>query len=338
LRRHRVLIIGVGSIGERHLRCFQATGRAEVSLVEIEPGLRRTVAERYGVSAAYGDLAAALDDPPDVAVVATPAPSHVPLATRLARASVHVLIEKPLSTNTEGIEELREVVGGRAVVAGVGYVYRAHPLLAAMRAAVIGGRFGRPVEVVAVCGQHLPTYRPEYRSIYYNDRATGGGAIQDALTHVINAAEWFIGPVDWLVADAAHRVLEGVSVEDTAHVLARHGQVLASYSLNQYQAPNEVTLTVVCERGTARFEFHSHRWRWKTTPGDTWHDEVIAPLERDALFVAQAGAFLDAVEGRGMPACSLDEGLQTLRVNLAALASVESRGWQTVGGDDACRS
>ena len=34
--RHRVLIVGVGSIGERHLRCFQTTGRAEVSLVEVK--------------------------------------------------------------------------------------------------------------------------------------------------------------------------------------------------------------------------------------------------------------------------------------------------------------
>lgn len=75
-----------------------------------------------------------------------------------------------------------------------------------------------------------------------------------------------------------------------------------------------------------------------TTPGDVWHDEAIADLGRDALFVAQAGAFLDAVEGPGGPACSLDEGLQTLRVNLAALASVETRGWQMVEGNDACLS
>jgi predicted dehydrogenase len=338
LRRHRVLIIGVGSIGQRHVRCFQATGRAEVAIVEIAPDLRRRVAGQYGVTAAHGDLDAALADPPDVAVVATPAPSHVPLAIQLARAGVHVLVEKPLSTSMEGIGELRAVVKNQKVVAGVAYIYRAHPLLGAMRAAVLGGRFGRPVEVVAAGGQHFPTYRPEYRTIYYNDRATGGGAIQDALTHVINAAEWLVGPVDRLVADAAHRVLEGVTVEDTAHILARHGHVLASYSLNQYQAPNEITLTVVCERGTARCEFRSHRWRWMTTPGEVWHDEAIAPLERDALFVAQAGSFLDSVEGAGVPACSLDEGVQALRVNLAALASVDTRGWQIVERDDPCRS
>lgn len=333
MQRHKVLVIGVGSIGERHLRCFQNTGRAEVRLVEVNPELRRAVAQRYQVpeSQSHADLESALCDPPDVAVVATPAPAHVPMATALAEAGVHVLIEKPLSTRLEGIDRLRAAVADRGVVAGVAYVYRAHPLLQSMRRAITEGRFGRPVELVAACGQHFPTYRPAYRSIYYKDRATGGGAIQDALTHVLNAGEWLVGPVDRLVADAAHQVLDGVEVEDTAHVLARQGSVLASYSLNQHQAPNETTITVACECGTARFELHAHRWRWMTEPASPWHDESIAPLERDTLFTAQAEAFLDAVEQRLPPACTIDEGLQTLRVNLAALASLDAGAWQTVG-------
>ncbi|HKB39213.1 MAG TPA: Gfo/Idh/MocA family oxidoreductase, partial [Gemmataceae bacterium] len=293
---HKVLVVGAGSIGERHLRCFQATGRATLSLVEINDSLCRLVAERYGIREAFGDLDTALASGPDAAVIATPAPLHVSLATRLAEAGVHVLIEKPLSTNLEGIDRLRHVVRERGVTAAVGYVYRCHPSLAALREAVSGGRFGWPVELVAVCGQHFPTYRPAYRDIYYHDRATGGGAIQDALTHIVSAGEWLLGPVDRLVADAAHLVLDGVAVEDTVHLLARHGSALASYSLNQHQAPNEISLTVVCDNGTARCEFHEHRWRWLTEPGGAWHDEPIAPLERDTLFVAQANAFLDAVE------------------------------------------
>jgi predicted dehydrogenase len=186
------------------------------------------------------------------------------------------------------------------------------------------------VELVAVSGQHFPTYRPAYRGTYYADRSAGGGAIQDALTHLFNAGEWLLGPIDRLVADAAHRVLEGVTVEDTAHVLARHGPALASYSLNQHQAPNELTLTVVCERGTARLESHESRWRWMTEPAGAWHDEVIPPLDRDTPFVAQANAFLDAVEGRAAPHCTLEEGVQTLRANLAALASLERGAWQAI--------
>lgn len=330
--RYRVLVIGVGSIGERHLRCFKASGRADLALVEIRESVRRAVAERYGIRHSFADLDAALDFSPDVAVIATPAPLHVAVATRLVEAGVHVLIEKPLGVALEGIDALTNAVRRRGVTAGVAYVYRCHPLLTAMRQAVRGGRIGRPVELVAVAGQHFPTYRPAYREIYYADRATGGGAIQDALTHLVNAGEWLVGRIDRLVADADHLVLDGVSVEDTVHLLARHGQVMASYSLNQHQAPNEVTMTVIGTRGTLRCELHHHRWRWIERPDDPWHDELIAPLERDTLFLAQAHAFLDAVEGRTSLPCSLEEGIQTLHVNLAALASVESGTWITVEG------
>lgn len=327
---HHVLIIGVGSIGERHLRCFQATGRADVSFVEINDELRRAVAERYPVRGVHINLESALADRPDIAVIATPAPMHVPIATQLADVGVHLLIEKPLSTTLDGIDHLRRLIQERQLTAAVAYVYRVHPALAGMQQALKSGRFGRPVQLVAVSGQHFPTYRPAYRNIYYTDRTRGGGAIQDALTHVLNAGEWLVGPIDRLLADAAHQVLEGVDVEDTVHVLTRQDAVMGCYSLNQHQAPNEITLTVVCDGGTVRCEFHQQRWSWMIKPGEAWHDEPVAPLERDALFIAQANRFLDAVEGKAVSPCTLDEGIQTLRVNLAALAGVERGVWQSI--------
>jgi predicted dehydrogenase len=330
---HRVLIVGVGSIGERHLRCFRATGRCALLFTEINADLRRSVADRYPVPA-FADLEAALAERPTAAVIATPAPSHVNLATRLAEAGVHLLIEKPLDTCLDGIERLRQVVHDRRLVAAVAYVYRVHPALVAMKQALVENRFGKPVELIAVSGQHFPTYRPAYRNTYYTQRASGGGAIQDALTHVFNAGEWLVGPINRLLADAAHQVLDGVEVEDTVHVLTRQGSVLGCYMLNQHQAPNEFSITVVCEHGTLRGEFHEHRWRWMTRPEESWHDEKIGPLERDTMFVAQAKAFLDAIEGKAAPPCSLEEGLQTLRVNLAALASVDRGSWQQLSSGE----
>ena len=336
---HHVLIVGVGSIGERHVRCFQATGRAEVSIVEINDALRTTISERYGVrgfaslEAAMADHAAALHQPTrrvTAAVIATPANRHLEIATQLAEAGIHLLIEKPLSTSIDGADRLTRIVSQRGLVVGVAYVMRCYPALAAMRDAVLSGRFGKPVEIVAVCGQHFPTYRPAYRDTYYVDRATGGGAIQDALTHVLNAGEWLVGPIERRVADAAHRVLADVTVEDTVHVLTRHGDVLGSYSLNQHQAPNEVTITVICEGGTVRWETHAQRWRWMMRTDELWHDEPHEPQPRDAAFVTQANRFLDAVEGHTSLLCSLDDGVQTLRVNLAALASVDHGCWQTI--------
>jgi len=329
--KHKLLIVGVGSIGERHLRCFQTTGRADAVFVEINNSLRQTIAERYGVPG-FKSLDEALATNPTAAVVCVPAHLHIPISITLADRGLHLLIEKPLSTSFNGIDRLQTIVAEKRLTAGVAYVYRSHPLLAAMRSAIQDGRFGQPVELIAVSGQHFPTYRPAYRDIYYRDRATGGGAIQDAITHVLNAGEWLLGPIERLVADAAHQVLDGVTVEDTVHLLARHRNVMASYSLNQYQAPNEFTLTVVCERGTLRLESHANRLRSMTVPSSEWHDDAIEPLERDTLFVRQANQFLTAIEDNSPTACPLVDGLQTLRVNLAALASTDSgNGWQILG-------
>lgn len=332
---HRVLVVGVGSIGERHLRCFKATGRVEAGFVEINPALRKTIAERYGIGAlAFDSVDAAIAQKFDVGVVCTPAPYHLPIAAQMLRAGMHVLIEKPLSTSLEGVEEVRREIAKAGKAVGVAYVLRTIPSLAAMREAVLSGRFGRPVEALVASGQHFPFFRPAYRDIYYKDRKTGGGAIQDAITHMVNAVEWIVGPADRLIADAGHQVLEGVTVEDTVHVITRHdrptGSVMGCLTLNQHQMANESTITINCTGGTVRWEIVNNRWRWQTKPDEAWHDENFPPAERDTHFTNQAHAFLDAAEGKRPVLCSFEEGVQTLRVNLAMLASSDAPPWRSV--------
>jgi predicted dehydrogenase len=328
--QHSVLVIGGGSIGERHVRCFQRTGRADVSLCEINADVRQRVGTQYALPATYSDLNDALAAKPQLVVVCTPAHLHIPQAIHVVAAGAHVLIEKPLSTSLEGIDALHAALHTHARTAGVAYVYRAHPALQQMRQSIAAGEFGPPLQVVVQSGQHFPLYRPAYRDIYYRDRATGGGAIQDALTHLVNAVEWLVGSVTRVAADTDHLRLEGVSVEDTVHVIARHGNVMASYSLNQHQAPNESTITVVCANGTARFESHNCRWLAAINPGEAWQDRATFTLERDDLFVRQAATMLDAIEGKSPVACTIDEAIQTLRVNLTILEATETHSWQTI--------
>lgn len=327
---HRVVVIGAGSIGERHARCFQATGRVEVGLAEVNRDLAHTVASRYGITDIFSDIREAIDADYTTAVVATPASMHIPLSRQLAAAGVHLLIEKPLAVELDGAAELEVAVREADLIAAVAYVYRAHPALCAMRTAIRAGRFGRPVQIVAVSGQHFPTYRPAYRDTYYAHRRAGGGAVQDALTHVLNAGEWLVGPVTRLIADADHMIIPDVDVEDTVHVLTRHGSVMGSYSLNQHQSPNENTITVICERGTARWELSSAAWYSSSHPGAPWHTELASTVERDTLFTRQAEAFLDAVEGLRPPLCTLAEGVQTLHVNRAVLRSIDEQSWQDI--------
>src|SRR6476661_6152613 len=103
--KHRVLVVGAGSIGERHIRCFLATGRCDVLFVEINEALRQAVEARYAAHG-FANLEAGLKERPRIAVIATPAHLHVEMATKLAEASIHLLIEKPLATSEAGIARL----------------------------------------------------------------------------------------------------------------------------------------------------------------------------------------------------------------------------------------
>ena len=106
----KVLVVGVGSIGERHIRCFQQTGRADVSICEINDSLRIQIADRYSLTDAFGNWDEALASDFDAAVICTPAHLHVAMAIDIATLNRHVLIEKPLSTNLDRVDELNRLV------------------------------------------------------------------------------------------------------------------------------------------------------------------------------------------------------------------------------------
>ncbi len=325
--RPHLLILGAGSIGERHLRCFQNTGRGDLSFCEPMDTRRQEVAARYGVTG-YRDWQEALASAPvTAALIASPAPFHVPTGIALAARGIDLLIEKPLSLGMEGIDELRAVVAQTGVRAATAFVYRALPALRQMRDAVLSGRFGAPVQVQVQSGQNFPFYRPAYREIYYANPAMGGGAIQDMMPHHINAVEWIVGPVTRVVADAAHQVLEGVEVEDTVHFMTRHDGVLGSFTANQHQPVNEFTLTVLCERGAARWEMKGHRWLSAEENGGEWRQEAAFIHERDDFYLLQAQAFLDHLEGQAPALCPLEDGIHTLKSTLAILESVRSGRW-----------
>jgi len=318
----RVLIVGTGSIGERHLRCFLTTGRVRVAACEPNPELRSTIQERYQCPG-FASLEEALqDDPWEAAVICTPAPSHLSVARRLLEAGAHVLIEKPLATDLQEAEDFLNESKRFERVIRVAYIHRSIRAYALAKELLTRNNFGPVRHVTATCGQNFPSFRPAYRSIYYARHESGGGAIQDALTHTINTIEWLAGPTESLYCDAAHQVLEGVEVEDTVNLVSRQvGGAMASYAINQFQAPNEATLSIHAAGGSLKVENSLDRVGEMAAGASEWSWHQLPAPDRDTAFVAQAHAFLDACDGKKDHLTTLAEGLQTLKVNLAALQS-----------------
>jgi len=321
-----ILIIGTGSIGERHLRCFQATGRCTVVACEANESLRERMRTTYGC-VVYASLEEALDGGAyDAAVVCTPAHTHIPISLQCVQAGLDVLIEKPLSVSLDGLEELAAAVASHQSVVRVAYVHRSISAILAAREALLGGVTGEVRHVVMVAGQNFPRARPAYASTYYTNRAHGGGCIQDALTHTMHAVEWLVAPIERVYCDASHEVLAGVEVEDTVNLTARlRGGAAASFAMNQFQAPDEVTFTFHGPKGSVRAELHNQRVGAMALGEKEWTWTAMPVEERDVMFVRQAEAFLDAMDGQPDNLSTLSEGIQTLRVNLAALESADTR-------------
>ena len=318
---HSILIIGCGSIGERHLRCFQQTGRCSVSACDSNPTLISAMHERYGVPV-FGSLDAALGEWSfDAAVICTPAHIHLPIALTTLSLGMHVLIEKPLAIDCSLVPQVRDAIARSRSFLGVAYVYHLMPWIGGARECLRRGELGKILHVSCASGQHFPTFRPAYRDTYYARHEHGGGAVQDALTHVVNAVEWLIGPCTQVFCDAAHQMLAGVTVEDTVNVSARHGDILASYAMTQFQAPNENTILINCEKGSVKIEIHQRRWGVLKHGETDWTWQQTPPLERDDLFIAQANAFIDGMEGKLTPLSTFEEAVQTLKFNEAALRS-----------------
>lgn len=320
----KILVVGCGSIGERHLRCFLKTGRAEVSACDTNPALLQKMKSEYGVPT-FADLKAALaEESFDGAVICTPAHTHIPIAIMALKANAALLIEKPLAVKLDGIGDLKSELDKAKKFVGVAYVYHFMPAVQAAREFLLKGSLGKLLQVSVVSGQHFPTYRPAYREIYYNKHETGGGAIQDALTHLVNALEWMVGPTTKVYCEAAHQHLDGVTVEDTVCVTAWNGSIPVNYSLNQFQAPNETTIHINCEGGSLKVEVHEQRWAAFVRGSEKWEYHSTPIGHRDDLFIAQAGAFLDGIEGKPNPLCTIDEAVQTLKFNVAALDSART--------------
>ena len=327
---HNILVVGCGSIGERHIRCFGKQAGVQVSGCDLDAALREKIADAYGI-ACYPTIEQALEsDQFTAAVVAVPAHLHISIGLQLVRSGLHLLMEKPLALNLDGMDEFVEAVEKNQVMVRMGYVYQFFPCFAGMKQYLSENDPGRLLQVLLSGGQPFSFYRPTYAKTYFNDRRTGGGLIHDGLTHFSNLVEWLFGPAQSLVCDYAHQALPEVEVEDSFGLMSRNQGALVSYTFNLIQAPTEVSLEANFEKGSLKAEVHRQRWGWFGHDDESW-TYFDAPMpERDTPFLAQARAFVDLLEAKPSSMATLEDGIRAVEVIEAAHRSKETQSWVTV--------
>jgi predicted dehydrogenase len=337
----KVLMVGLGGIGQRHVRNLRALLGSEVEILayrsrklpqvvterlEIEAGA--TVEEKYNIQA-YTDLDSALGRKPDVVFVCNPSSLHMPVACAAAEAGCHLFIEKPLSHTSDRVDELIKIVDTKRLVSLVGYQLRFHPCLQRLRDLLQQGAIGRVLAVRAEVGEYLPGWHryEDYRQMYASRSQLGGGVILSQI-HELDYLYWLFGLPRRVFALGGHLSSLEVDVEDVASILLEctiDGQAIpVQVHMDYVQRPPSRTCKVIGDNGKISVDFHALTLQYFDRDGGLAETTSFDGFQRNQLFLDEMKHFMACLQGQQSPLVTVRGGAQSLQVALAAKQSLQT--------------
>jgi len=318
----RILIAGLGSIGQRHLRNLLALGVEDILLL-------RTKSEPVQESPqlpVFTRLEDALDRRPDAVIVSNPTAHHLDIALPAVDAGCHLFVEKPLSHTWEKVQALLDAAEARQVIGLVGFDMHFDPGLRKVRELISDGTIGHITAIQAQVGQYLPDWHPweDYRQGVSARNATGGGVILD-LIHEIDYIRWLMGDAQEVASMNGHVSNLEIETEDTAAILLRFGNgAIGTIHLDYIQRTISRTCRVIGDEGTIFWDLLTQKVTWYLASDKAWHEFSYAGFQRNDRFLAEMQHFLACLRGEVKPEVDLVDGSRSLRVALAAKESQKS--------------
>jgi len=327
----RVVIVGHGSIGKRHLRIVrESLPSAEIMI------LRHQVASEIPEQAnlVSSSITEVEDFAPQIAVIANPAPFHAKIAEILAKIGCHLLIEKPIATNLSEVKVLIECIRNKpGLICQVGYNLRFLQSLSDFRQLVYQGIVGRPMAARCEIGQYLPDWRPDsdYRLGVSARRDLGGGVLME-LSHEIDYLQWLFGEVKWVSAWSGNVSDLEVDVEDSAHLTIafkstlENTEIIASLNMDFVRQDTTRSCTVVCSEGSLRWNGLTGSVEMFKRGEKNWTELFRKSHGCDDSYYAQFQHFLKCIDSGEQPLVDIKSGLAVLETVEAAKVSCRQRG------------
>jgi predicted dehydrogenase len=336
----RALVVGLGSIGQRHARNLRSLLGEDLVLSALRSGRGGpVVTSQLGAQAGdpaadcdggvFSDLEQALASRPGIVVVCNPTSLHVGVVAAAVRAGAAVFVEKPLSHGPEGLDELAALVAEREAVVAVGCQLRFHPALLAAHALLEQRALGRLIRVHAEVAEYLPSFHPyeDYRQSYAA-RADLGGGVALTQIHEIDYLRWFFGMPASVFAVGGHLSELEIDVEDSASALLScevDGAPLAVHvHLDYLQRPASRTCSIRGVDGAIELDLRRPSLRFTDSDGQVVREERFEAFERNDMFLDEMRHFLAATRHEHPVAVSLQDGIDAVRIAVAIGRSLRS--------------
>ena len=327
---NRIIIVGLGSIGKRHLRLVrELMPKADIRV------LRRKASKEIPEysNGSFSNIEDAITFAPNIAVIASPAPFHVATAQSLAEAGIHLLIEKPLSTSLVGLMQLLEICQKRGVVLLTGYNLRFLPSLQRFRDLLGESVIGNVMSVRCEIGQYLPSWRPDsdYRQGVSARSELGGGVLLE-LSHELDYLRWIFGEVEWVKASLSRQSSLEINVEDTAHLtlgfvkVLDKQQLIGTVNLDFIRHDTTRLCTAIGEKGSLRWNGLTGEVSLYEAGAKDWRELYRLAHQGDDSYKAEWKNFIECVIEHKPPLITGEDGLKVLQIIEAARSSATSGG------------
>jgi len=318
----RALIIGYGSIGQRHMRNL-STLMPDAEVIVVRRDTSQTI-ERATVAA---NLDVALSMLPDFAILATPSAAHVDALVDLIAADIPTYVEKPIVTETAHITRVRDALQTRPSLRHAsGFNLRLLRSLQLAQELLRQGALGEVARASFVAGQWLPDWRKtaDFRQSYSTRKSGGGGVIFD-LCHELDAARLLLGEIQLHHCSTAYFPGLDIETESVASIVGRADRGSLVTVNVDYVARRPIRrYELVGDKGSLIWDLAIKRLEYHTPAGIEIVTEQPEDFDVSSTYAEALSAFIASALGRSEATLqSLEDGLRS--TELAILANSVGR-------------
>ena len=165
------------------------------------------------------------------------------------------------------------------------------------------------MNVQAHWGEYLPDWHPweNYKKTYAARKDLGGGVLL-TLCHPFDYLSYLFGKVESVLCEKINNDKLKIDVEDTADVLLNFKSgIIGNVHLDYIQRPPEHYIRIIGKNGIIHLNF------------------LKSKLERNEMFVSEIKHFMSCIKDEKQPICTLDDGIRTLQIVLAAKESIRRK-------------
>jgi predicted dehydrogenase len=326
----KVTVVGLGSIGLRHLRnliCLNQKRTLDhkiekITLVDADAERRKQAELEFGLETKTS-LTSALTKKQDVVFVCTPSNSHVAVAKEAASAGCHLFIEKPLSNQLDGVSELGEIIRKSGKVCLIACNMWFHPGIKKFGEILKSGELGTPRLFHSYWGHHFEQWQPgsNMQNHYCLDENKGGGALFDVGSHELFFIPKILGKITNASLDCGPSGFVEAKVDDFSHIMVGlENGVRGTFCFNFLDRCRRRSLEVIGSDATAIWRSEGKdpaRESLQVFAGNIIKKDIpIESLGQD-MFQKTLIHFFRCLAGKEQPRQSFEDAEQVLKIIMA---------------------